>query len=182
MIFYHDTYSTVKHWKLLCLRVQFYKIRLERKITWTIVFFLKSGPFPASFSFIFVFSIQLIINKCSIKFCRWLESNRGPLVLKATTLPTAPQPLTWTIVSITSCCEDSQPEVQNNLTFEDIFSSITYLRKSYLKSEQLTWIVNASCLLKASKTEPRQARLFHKLEMFRLFLETSFFENLTREH
>ena len=99
MIFYHDTYSTVKHWKLLCLRVQFYKIRLERKIT-------------------------------------------------------------WTIVCITSCCEDSQPQVQNNLTFEDIFSSITYLRKSYLKSEQLTWIVNASCLLKASKTEPRQARFF----------------------
>ena len=56
-------------------------------------FFLKSGPFPASFSFIFVFSIQLIINKCSIKFCRWLESNHGPLVLKATALPTAPQPL-----------------------------------------------------------------------------------------
>ena len=57
--------------------------------------FLKSGPFPASFSFIFVFSIQLIINKCSIKFCRWLESNRGPLVLKATALPTAPQPLPY---------------------------------------------------------------------------------------
>ena len=76
-----------------------------------------------------VFSIQLIINKCSIKFCRWMESNRGPLffnclnnssfsvylglnpnhfstlslwlannatlkkVLKATALPTEPQPL-----------------------------------------------------------------------------------------
>ena len=28
---------------------------------------LKNGPFPASFSFIFVFSIQLTVNKCSIK-------------------------------------------------------------------------------------------------------------------
>ena len=56
-------------------------------------FFFKSGPFPASFLFIFVFSVQLIINKCSIKFCRWLEANRGPLVLKATALPTEPQPL-----------------------------------------------------------------------------------------
>ena len=61
--------------------------------TQTLNTIFKSGPFPASFLFIFVFSIQLIINKCSIKFCRWLESNRGPLVLKATTLPTEPQPL-----------------------------------------------------------------------------------------
>ena len=57
-------------------------------------FFLKKiRPFPASFYFIFVFSIQLIINKCSIKFCWWLESNRGSLVSKATALPTEPQPL-----------------------------------------------------------------------------------------
>ena len=42
---------------------------------------------------IFIFSIQLIINKFSIKFCEWLESNRGPLDLKATALPTEPQPL-----------------------------------------------------------------------------------------
>ena len=60
------------------------------------LFFLKSGPFPASL-FIFVFSIQLIINKltnkCSIKFCQWLESNHGPLILQATALPTEPQPL-----------------------------------------------------------------------------------------
>ena len=27
------------------------------------------------------------------KFCRWLDSNRGPLVSEATALPTAPQPL-----------------------------------------------------------------------------------------
>ena len=63
-------------------------------------FFLKSGPFPASFLFIFVFSIQLIINKCSIKFCRWLESNRGPLVSKASALPTEPQPLPKVLQSL----------------------------------------------------------------------------------
>ena len=27
------------------------------------------------------------------KFCQWLDSNRGPLVLEATALPTEPQPL-----------------------------------------------------------------------------------------
>ena len=62
---------------------------------WLKVFF-KSGPFPASFYLFLSFqysSIQLIINKYSIKFCRWLESNRGPLESKATALPTEPQPL-----------------------------------------------------------------------------------------
>ena len=57
--------------------------------------------------FIFVFSIQLIINKltnkCSIKFCRWLESNRGPLVSKATTLPTEPQPQTPKVMQHFQC-------------------------------------------------------------------------------
>ena len=45
-----------------------------------ILFLKKKWAIPGLFLFIFVFSIQLIINKCSIKFCRWLESNRGPLV------------------------------------------------------------------------------------------------------
>ena len=53
-----------------------------------------NGPFPASFS-LFVFSIQLTINKCLryIKVFQWLDSNCGPLVLEPTTLPTEPQPL-----------------------------------------------------------------------------------------
>ena len=57
------------------------------------LFFKKKWAIPGLFLFIFVFSIQLVIykltNECSIKFCRWLESNRGPL----TALPTEPQPL-----------------------------------------------------------------------------------------
>ena len=61
------------------------------------IFFFKKWAIPGLFLFIFVFSIQLVIykltNECSIKFCRWLESNRGPLVSKATALPTEPQPL-----------------------------------------------------------------------------------------
>ena len=32
-------------------------------------------------------------NKCSLKICRSLDSNRGPLVSEATALPTEPQPL-----------------------------------------------------------------------------------------
>ena len=41
------------------------------------------GPSPASFSFIFVFSIQWTVN-VQYKVCRRLPSNRGPLVSEAT--------------------------------------------------------------------------------------------------
>ena len=40
--------------------------------------------------FIFVFST---INMFITKFCLWLDSNRGPLVVEATVLPTELQPL-----------------------------------------------------------------------------------------
>ena len=45
------------------------------------------------FFFIFVFSIQLTVKIVQYQFCRWLDSNRGPLMLQATALPTEPQPL-----------------------------------------------------------------------------------------
>ena len=52
---------------------------------------------PGLFFFIFrLFNTQLTVhNNCSIliNFCRWLDSNRRPLVSEATTLPTEPQPL-----------------------------------------------------------------------------------------
>ena len=50
--------------------------------------FFKNGPFPASFFFIFVYSIQLTVNKCSI-----VDLNHGPLLMEVTALPTEPQPL-----------------------------------------------------------------------------------------
>ena len=53
----------------------------------------KNGLFPASFFFIFVFSIQLTVINVQYKFCGWLDSNRIPLVSEATALPTEPQPL-----------------------------------------------------------------------------------------
>ena len=54
--------------------------------------FFKNGPFPASFSLFssFQYSWQWIFN---LKFCWWLDSNRGPLESEATALPTEPQPL-----------------------------------------------------------------------------------------
>ena len=59
--------------------------------------FLKNGPWPASFFFIFIFSIQLTVNNVQYKFCQWLESNRRPLALEATALPTEPKQLPyWT--------------------------------------------------------------------------------------
>ena len=48
---------------------------------------------PGLYFFIFVFSTQLTVNKCLMKVCRWLDSNRGSLVLQVTTLPTEPQQL-----------------------------------------------------------------------------------------
>ena len=46
---------------------------------------------PGLFFFNCVFSIHLIMHIG--KFCQWLDSIRGSLVLKVTALPTAPQPL-----------------------------------------------------------------------------------------
>ena len=45
-----------------------------------------------------LFNTQLTVNNkqmfnININFCRWLDSNRGPLASEATTLPTEPQPL-----------------------------------------------------------------------------------------
>ena len=37
-----------------------------------------------------LFNTQLTVNKCSIIFGRWLDSNRGPLVSEAIALPTEP--------------------------------------------------------------------------------------------
>ena len=46
--------------------------------------------------FIYFRLFNTVDNKQMLnKFCQWLESNRGPLVLKATALPTEPQPLPW---------------------------------------------------------------------------------------
>ena len=48
-----------------------------------------NGPFPASVFFIFVFSIQLTANKCSINFADdWIRT--ADLVSEATALPTEP--------------------------------------------------------------------------------------------
>ena len=44
--------------------------------------------------FIYFRLFNTVDNKQMLnKFCRWLESNRGPLVSKAASLPTEPQPL-----------------------------------------------------------------------------------------
>ena len=53
-------------------------------------FFLKSGPFPASFYLFRHFNTidRKQVKNVQFKFCRWL-------VLDATGLPTEPQPLPW---------------------------------------------------------------------------------------
>ena len=57
-------------------------------------FSFKNGlfrPLFGLFSSFLQFSQQLTVNMFVVKFCSWLDSNRGPLVLEATTLPTKPQ-------------------------------------------------------------------------------------------
>ena len=52
----------------------------------------KNGPFPASFFFIFrLFNTVNSKQMFEIQVCRWLDSNRGPLVSEATALPTESQ-------------------------------------------------------------------------------------------
>ena len=48
-----------------------------------------SRPLFSFFSAFQQFRVNMFITKC----CRWLELNCGPLILKATALPTEPQPL-----------------------------------------------------------------------------------------
>ena len=52
--------------------------------------FLKMGHSRPLILYFRLFNTQLTITKCSIIFCRWLDSNRGPLVSEATALPTEP--------------------------------------------------------------------------------------------
>ena len=65
--------------------------------------FFKNGPFMVSFSLFlsFQYSWQLMFN---INFWQWMDSNRRPLELEATALPSEPQPLprmprVWSLVS-----------------------------------------------------------------------------------
>ena len=51
-----------------------------------------NGPFPFSFIYIFLFSVQFTEN-IQYYFFLWLDSNCGPLESEATTQPTETQPL-----------------------------------------------------------------------------------------
>ena len=59
---------------------------------------LKNGPFQASFFFIFVFSTQLTVNKCSIKVLRMTGFKPRISGVRGDALPTEPQPLLETQV------------------------------------------------------------------------------------
>ena len=62
-------------------------------------FVLQTGHF--GLFFLFVFSVLLTVNNVQYNFCQWVNSNRGPLVLEATALPSEPQPQplpTWQYV------------------------------------------------------------------------------------
>ena len=99
----------------------------------------KNGPFPATFSSIFVFSIQLTVNKCSIyKFCRWLDSSHGAVELEVTALPTDPQPLprclpkcdNFLTETCQKICSDVYPNDCNAFFFNREDSSCLLLRQT----------------------------------------------------
>ena len=52
--------------------------------------FFKNGPFPVSFSLFLSFQYTVDSKQMFNKFCRWLDSNRRPLVSEVTALPTEP--------------------------------------------------------------------------------------------
>ena len=63
-------------------------------------FFFKKWAIPGLF-FIYFRLFNTVDNKQMLnKICRWLESNRGPLVSKASALPTEPQPLPKVLQSL----------------------------------------------------------------------------------
>ena len=69
--------------------------RLAKRAATAELFFKKNGPFPGLFFYLFSSFQYSEQTNVQFKFCRWLESNRGPLVSKPTSLPTKPQPLPY---------------------------------------------------------------------------------------
>ena len=74
-------------WKQVCFRHQRWTVRIPINPTNILKDYI-FGPFPASFSFIFVISIMLTIGlQMFYKKCRCLDSKHGSLVSEATTEP-----------------------------------------------------------------------------------------------
>ena len=81
---------------LISLKLRFREIPNSAEKRWWVLkrpnltsTYFKRDAILGLFFFIFVFSIQLMVNKV----CRCLDSNHRSLVLEATALPTAPPPL-----------------------------------------------------------------------------------------
>ena len=90
----NDTKSKSNIWTCLSKQTfsvqrHFSKISILRMLK--VFLFIKMGHSRPLF--VFLFSLQSTVNSVQYKFCRWLDSNCGPLVLEATALPTEPQPL-----------------------------------------------------------------------------------------
>ena len=70
------------------------------------------------FSYFYIFIFVFSIHKCSIQinFCRRLNSNRTPLVMEATALPTEPQPLPNFFV-VKLCLSENKQKGDNVLTY-----------------------------------------------------------------
>ena len=102
LIFFFSTENLISNWSFQFVFLVPGNI-LDRKcknsvIKIVLIFFLTSGPFPASFydwfsSFQYNWYLTSKQRNVQYKFCRWLDSNRGPLVSEPTALPTEPQPL-----------------------------------------------------------------------------------------
>ena len=102
LIFFFSTENLISNWSfqfvfLVPGNILDHKVK-NSVIKIVLIFFLTSGPFPASFydwfsSFQYNWYLTSKQRNVQYKFCRWLDSNRGPLVSEPTALPTEPQPL-----------------------------------------------------------------------------------------
>ena len=122
--------------------------------------FFKWAILP-SFSFIFVFLIQLIVNK----ICRCLDSNSRTLVSETTTLPTEPQPLAK--VKIMIYAEHHMPP-----TFSCVYKSWkqSFRRMSpSVAAAKLKCKSIIFCCCEKSQTGKRPTRLFCILRFLCLF-------------
>ena len=99
--------------------------------------FLKNGPFPASYLYFHLFNTVDNKQMFYIKVCRWLDSNRGPLVSDVTALPTEPQPLPKRskFLIFLKCSISVRSILCVSLRFFFFFSSAT----KCIKRETVSW-------------------------------------------
>ena len=101
----NDTKSKSNIWTCLSKQTfsvqrHFSKISILRMLK--VFLFIKMGHSRPLF--VFLFSLQSTVNSVQYKFCRWPDSNCGPLVLEVTALPNVPHHCPFSVQFIPCKC------------------------------------------------------------------------------